>query len=256
MKNLVFVSDFFSTQVSGGGEIYDEILTSELQSRGVKVCRFNSHEFTKKHFSLYEKMGFVFLISNFVNLREDVKKIIQLYPSKYCILEHDHKYVTTRNPAEFKDFVAPKSMIINRDFYKSAKYVFCQSIKHTEVLKKNLEIDNVINLSCSLWTNEQLNLIRSKIKPKNGKAAIINDSNIIKGTHEAIKKCSSMKIDFDLLDKKPYEEYLEDLSHYEKFVFFPKTLESFCRVILEARMLGCKLVTNKLNGCTYEPWFR
>ena len=44
---------------------------------------------------------------------------------------------------------------------------------------------------------------------------------------------------------------LEDLSHYEKFVFFPKTLESFCRVILEAKMLGCKLVTNKLNGCTY-----
>ena len=140
----------------------------------------------QKHFNLYEKNGFFFLISNFVN--PDVKKIIQLYPNKYCILEHDHKYVATRNPAEFlKILLRHKSMIINRDFYKSAKHVFCQSIKHAEVLSMNLEIDNVINLSCSLWTNEQLNLI-NKIKPKNNKAAIINDSNIIKGTHEANQK--------------------------------------------------------------------
>ena len=256
MNKIVFISDFFANQVSGGAEIYDDILIEELRKRGVKVCKFNSHEFTKKHFHLYEKMGFVFLISNFVNLSNNVMKLIQLYSDKYCILEHDHKYLMTRNPAEFKNFQAPPQMIINKDFYKSAKQVFCQSIKHAEVLSSNLDIDNVTNLRCSLWSPEQLDLIRKNIQDKNGKAMIINDPNTIKGASEAVSICKSKGIEYDLIEKLPYEEYLSYLGKYDKFVFFPKTLESFCRVVLEARMLSCKLVTNNLNGCTYEPWFK
>jgi len=256
MNKVVFVSDFFSDQVQGGAEIYDALLIQQLESKGVKVCKFNSHEFTDKHFKLYEKTGFMFLISNFVNLSKSVVKLLQVYPDRYCILEHDHKYLANRNPAEFRNFKATPDMIVNRDFYKSAKQVFCQSIKHAEVLSFNLGIENVTNLGCSLWSKKQLDLIRSKICEKNNKALIINDQNIIKGTQEAITVCEDKKIDYDLLDKMPYEEYLTELAKYERFVFFPKTLESFCRVLLEARMLGCKLMTNSLNGCTYEPWFR
>lgn len=256
MSKVVFISDFFAHQISGGAEIYDQILMTELESRGVKVCKFNSAEFTKKHFTLYEKMDFMFLVSNFIQLREDVKKVMQVYSSKYCILEHDHKYLSNRNPADFKDFRAPNQMIVNRDFYKSAKCVFCQSTKHAEVLAMNLNIDNVENLSCSLWSKEQISLIRSKICTKNNSAMIINDPNTIKGTKESISLCQKKGIDFNLIAKLPYESYLGQLAIHEKFVFLPKTLESFCRVILEARMLGCKLITNNLNGCTYEPWFK
>jgi hypothetical protein len=256
MKKIVFVSDFFSDQVQGGAEIYDALLVQQLESKGVKVCKFNSHEFTDKHFKLYEKTGFMFLVSNFVNLSESVKKLMQIYSDRYCILEHDHKYLRNRNPADFKNFKAPREMIINQEFYRSAKQVFCQSVKHAEVLSLNLGIDNVTNLGCSLWSKEQLELISSKICEKNNKAAIINDPNVIKGTKEAVAVCESKNIDYDLLPKAGYEDYLSTLAKYETFVFFPKTLESFCRVLLEARMMGCKLVTNNLNGCTYEPWFR
>ncbi len=256
MKKIVFVSDFFADQVQGGAEIYDALLVQQLESKGVKVCKFNSHEFTDKHFKLYEKTGFMFLVSNFVNLSESVKKLMQIYSDRYCILEHDHKYLKNRNPADFKNFKAPREMIINQEFYRSAKQVFCQSVKHAEVLSLNLGIDNVTNLGCSLWSKEQLELISSKICEKNSKAAIINDPNVIKGTKEAVAVCESKNIDYDLLPKAKYENYLSTLAKYETFVFFPKTLESFCRVLLEARMMGCKLVTNNLNGCTYEPWFR
>lgn len=256
MKKIVFVSDFFADQVQGGAEIYDALLVQQLESKGVKVCKFNSHEFTDKHFKLYEKTGFMFLVSNFINLSESVKKLMQIYSDRYCILEHDHKYLKNRNPADFKNFKAPTEMIINQEFYRSAKQVFCQSVKHAEVLSLNLGIDNVTNLGCSLWSKEQLELISSKICEKNSKAAIINDPNVIKGTKEAVAVCESKNIDYDLLEKIRYEDYLSTLAKYETFVFFPKTLESFCRVLLEARMMGCKLVTNNLNGCTYEPWFR
>ena len=255
MSKLVFVSDFFAEHVQGGAEIYDSILIQELISKGVKVCKFQALEFTNKHFELYEKMGFNFVISNFTHLDENLKKVFQLYPDRYSILEHDHKYISNRNPAVFVDFKPPSNMIINRDFYKNAKNVFCQSVKHAEVLRNNLKIDNVINLGCSLWSSEQLSLIRQQVIKKNNKAIIINDPNPIKGTQTAVDVCKKKNIDFDLVEKTSHEEYLTNLSRYDKLAFFPKTLESFCRVIVEARMLECKLITNNLNGCTYEPWF-
>ena len=63
MKKIVFISDFFENQVSGGAEIYDDVLIKEL-SKTHKICKFNSSEFTVKDFNLYKSYGFNFLISN------------------------------------------------------------------------------------------------------------------------------------------------------------------------------------------------
>ena len=91
-------------------------------------------------------MGFVFLISNFVSLSPELK-LLQYGSFEYSIIEHDHKYIKSRNPAVYHEFTAPDDRIINHDFYKNAKCVFCQSVKHAEVLKQNLNVDNVINLA-------------------------------------------------------------------------------------------------------------
>jgi hypothetical protein len=126
VKKIVFISDFFENQISGGAEICDGVLIKEL-SKTHKICKFNSSEFTVKHFNLYKSCGFSFLISNFVALSEDVKKIISL-DGEYCIIEHDHKYLKTRNPSIFANFKAPEQILINVNFYRSAKKVFCQSV--------------------------------------------------------------------------------------------------------------------------------
>ena len=257
MKKIVFISDFFANQVSGGAEIYDSILISELQKKGIKISKFNSHEFTEKHLSLYVNTGFNFIISNFTQLVDNVKRRFQAYGDRYIIIEHDHKYLVDRNPANYKNFIAPPSRIINRFFYASAKHVFCQSNKHAEVLSSNLNIKNVINLGCSLWSSDQLEILRQSLKnEKNDKCFILGDENPIKGLDDAKKYCDDKQLKYDIVGKLPYINFLSHLSKYEKFVFFPKTLESFCRVVLEARMLDCKLITNNLNGCTYEPWFK
>ena len=180
-----------------------------------------------------------------------------MYPNRYCIIEHDHKYVSERNPAIYKNFIAPPQSIVNKDFYKSAKYVFCQSVKHTEVLSKNLNIDNVINLGCSLWTKDQIEFLKQNCtNDKNKKHFVLGDLNPIKGLKEAKDLCVKKGVDFDVVEKQPYPDFIKQLSQYDKLVFLPKTLESFCRIILEARMLNCGIVTNNLNGCTYEPWFK
>ena len=257
MNKVVYVSDLFYEQAQGGAETCDHILINEMRAKGIKVVTFNSKEFTEKHVNLYLKTDFVFMISNFVQLSQKVKKVLQIYSDKYCIMEHDHKYNIDRNPALFANFQIPSNRIINKDFYESAKYVFCQSVKHAEVLSSNLNINNVINLSCSLWSDEQLDLIEKCCNnEKNNKHFISGDINPIKGTSDAKKVCESRGLKYDIVPRQTYEEFINSLSQYSKFVFFPKTLESFCRVILEARMLNCGLVTNKLNGCTYEPWFK
>lgn len=255
MKKLVFISDFFAEQVQGGAEIYDDVLIDELKKR-TKVATFQSHDFGVKHFEFYLSHDYNFIISNFVNLSQQMISRLQSIGDRYIIIEHDHKYLKTRNPTVFKDYKAPPEYIINKSFYSSAKMVFCQSEKHKDVLQKNLKIDNVVSLSCSLWSKEQLDFIRSSITEKNDRAYVMNDKNPIKGSDKSIQLCDKKGIPYDVIDVLPYKEFIAKLAEYDKFVFFPKTLETFSRVILEARMLGCKLITNNLNSCTYEKWFK
>ena len=116
-------------------------------------------------------------------------------------------------------------------------------------------INNVVSLGCSLWSKKQIHIIRDSISDKNGKAFILDDPNPIKGKDRALAFCKKKNIEYDLISKKPYKEFIKTLALYDKLVFFPSTLESFCRLALESKMLGCKLVTNNFNGCTYEEWF-
>ena len=45
MKKIVFISDFFVEEISGGAEIYDQVLIEELKNRGIKICKFKSANF-------------------------------------------------------------------------------------------------------------------------------------------------------------------------------------------------------------------
>ena len=194
IKNIVFVSDFFAAQVSGGAEIYDNILINELKNKNIKVVKFNSNEFTKSYFNFYRKHNFHFLISNFVNLNKNLIKYIQVFKNTYSILEHDHKYDKNRNPGIYnKEFKIPTQYIINKLFYENAKNVFCQSQMHEDIINKNLNLQNTVNLSCSLWSEEQLDVIRANLKNKKNINLILKDNNPVKGARQAELFCKEKK---------------------------------------------------------------
>jgi hypothetical protein len=127
MKKIVFISDFFVDQIAGGGEICDNVLMSLFRDDGYRIAKFNSHLTSDNHIKLYRKCGYKFIVSNFCNLHEQAKQELMKYPGSYCIMEHDHKYLRTRDPSVFKDFKAPNSQIVNRIFYANAKAIFAQS---------------------------------------------------------------------------------------------------------------------------------
>jgi len=70
-----------------------------------------------------------------------------------------------------------------------------------------------------------------------------------------INYCEKNNINYELIGSSDYYTFLKQLSQNESLVFFPSTLESFCRLVVEARMLGCKLITNENVGATSEDWF-
>lgn len=86
----------------------------------------------------------------------------------------------------------------------------------------NLDINNVTNLSCSLWSRKQLEIIRDSIADKNDKAYIINDQNSIKGTPAAVQYCKKKGISYSLQNKMPYDDFIKTLGTYSSFVFFRK----------------------------------
>ena len=190
MKKLVFISDFFVDQIAGGGEICDDVLLSMLSSDDTKVVKLNSHTVIDKHIKLYRQCGFKFLISNFCNLREDTKQELIKYPGLYSIMEHDHKYLRSRDPSIFKDFIAPPNQIINRIFYANAKAIFAQSKLHKEVIEKNLKINNIISLGMNLWTDEQLAIIEKNVEnEKKDDFSIVNSANPTKNTQACVSYC-------------------------------------------------------------------
>ena len=257
MNKIVFIADFFDSEVKGGAEIYDSILIDLLRNDGVKVVEFKSQDITEKHISLYRKCGFHFVISNFVAFSEEKKQELIKYPDSYSILEHDHKYIIERDPSGYKDYIVHPSRIINRIFYASAKNVFAQSKIHSEVIQKNLKINNVVNLGMSLWTDEQLEIIEQNFdNEKQDDVSIVNSSNPTKNTAAAVNRCKDKNINYTLIGSQNYSEFIEQLSSHKTYMYIPRVLESFNRVLLEARMLDCKLQTTNLNGCISEDWFK
>tara|TARA_R110000824_G_scaffold119818_1_gene274186 strand:+ start:2637 stop:4253 length:1617 start_codon:yes stop_codon:yes gene_type:complete len=255
MLNLFFLSDFdLEFPHHGGAEIYDQVLISELKKAGCKVKLYPLYKNRNEDFLSLIKEKDNFIISNFTLLTETEKSILK--NKNYVIVEHDHKYISTRDPSNFKDYIVPKNCIIGKDFYEAAAKVYCQSSVHSDVVRKNLKISNIEYLPCSLWSDEQIEILEKNIdNKKESKVAILDSTNHIKNTRKAIQYCEENNKNYNLISGI-YEEFIELLSKNEEYLFLPKVLESFSRVCVEARIVGCKVMTNKLSSCIHEDWYK
>jgi|TARA_R110000824_G_scaffold118998_2_gene272835 GT2 family glycosyltransferase len=251
-KKIIFIADYFTEHVLGGGELNNEELIIILQESGYDVLKVQSHlvtlDFLKRH-----KDDF-FIVANFVNLYEHNKEFLK--KTSYIIYEHDHKYLRSRNPATYKNFKAPERDILNYHFYKNAKAVACQSSFHKDIMSKNLNLDNIISLGGNLWSKSSLNKIRElSKKEKKDRYSIMNSQIPHKNTQGTINYCRYKSLDFELISSPDYFTFLEKLGSNKNFIFLPKTPETLSRVVVEARMMGCSVIVNNLIGASGEPWF-
>jgi len=235
---ILFIADLFNNELNGGAENNDNVLIDFLKNKNYLIdcikCSFFSEEIANKY-------NF-FIISNFITLQEKHK--IFLRDKKYIIYEHDHKYIKTRDPSQYSNFKIPDDDLINVDFYKKATAVVVLSKICKEVIEKNLDLENVYNIGCSLWSDERLDFIDSlSNNKKNNKYAVLASNNPIKNTNAAIELCKKHNLDFELIPSCGELELLKRLSFFEGLVFLPGVLETFSRISAEAKMFNCKLVT-------------
>lgn len=252
----IFIADFFENEVNGGAELTDSKLR-KLIAKNNSIETIKCINVTINWLKSHQNSRFI--ISNFVMLDESIKKYL-IENCNYVIWEHDHKYLKSRNPSIFKDFLAPKDQLQNVDFYKSAKAVVCQTNLHAKVVKQNLNINNIVNFGGSIWNDEELNFIENQIKDKkNNNACFAQSDNPYKGSKESEVWCKQQVQDnFKYTSIQPCEwsSFIKQLSEHNIFVFFPQVLETCSRVCVEARMLGLKIVGNKNIAALQEEWFK
>lgn len=250
MIRVLFIADFFADEIPGGGELNNQVLIERLASDGFKVKCKKSH--LVKPYDILETERII--VANFANLSQEMKSFIS--KKHYIIYEHDHKYLPTRNPGVYKNYLAPKDRIVNRDFYKNAKIVLCQSDFHAEIAKKNLELDNIVSLGGNLWPDSHFLLLEEMAStPKKEAYAVIESGNWHKGTQDALLYCKSLDLKHVLIEPQRPSEFLRDLGQYTDLIFFPKTPETLSRIVVEARMMGMSTRTTSNIGAIHEEWF-
>lgn len=252
---IAFLADVFVEDgINGGGELNNEELIKLLENKDILVKKYHTHNL---QVSNLPDEDYSLIIGNFLALPPETKSHIS-DKRNYIIYEHDHKYLKTRDPSHFENYRAPKDQIINKKFYQNAKAVITQSKLHKEVVEKNLEIDNVVNISGNLWSADVLDYIESIATEQDKKHDVcsIMYSNIPnKNVEGSLLYCKFKKLNSEKIMPCSHKEFLMKINKNKSLVFFPKTLETLSRIVIEARMLNCKIITNKKIGATSEDWF-
>ncbi len=251
---VLFVADFFLRDmvIPGGAERNDDVLIDKLRKRGISIETIRCTELNN---NLHILSNFdVILVGNFSRLSDVAIKAIQQH--NYIIYEHDHKYVRGRDPSVFPGFRIPAWAIVNRDFYAKAHKVVVLSSLCKYIIENALNLSNVVNIGTSLWSDEELHHLSSlhaRKTPKNNKFAVLISANKIKGTREAIEWCRLNSVDYNVLPPKPWKHLVECLSEYKGLVFMPQVCETFNRLVVEAKSLNCRVITNEsLIGAASE----
>jgi len=253
-KKVLLISDEVYSEINNGGaESNNNEIIKILNDSGIKCDFIKTHDFNNTFDSIVKYD--LYIVSNFYFISEEAKNF--LYSKKYIITEHDYKFVRERNPCFFPNLIVPQDRIIHVDFYKNAKFVLVQSNFQKEVFGKSIKLDNLINFSGNLWSDETLDLILSLSKtPKNGKAAILGEDDYgIKGRDISIEFCKKVHLKYDLLPKTNHHSFLKNLSKYSTYVFFPRSPETLSRVSIEARLMGLSVVTSDYTAAVHESFF-
>lgn len=249
---IAFVADYFADEIPGGGEVNNDELIKLLSAEHT-LLKVKSRNLDPA--AIENGLVDFYIISNFLELSYQSYTYL-VERANYIIYEHDHKYVRSRNPAQYEDYQVPASEIVNQKFYENAKAILCQSEFHASIVRKNLGLDTIKSLGGNLWSDESLQLMSNLAsQDKLDMCAIMQTDNWHKNTIGAVRYCKAKELGHVLIPPCDYHDFLSRLSTYKRLVFFPQTPETLSRIVVEARMMGMSVITNQNVGATKEPWF-
>lgn len=258
---VIVVSDMFADEYVGGAELTTQAV---IDSSPLRVHRVKSRDLTLEMLEQGNQMFWVF--GNFAEMNS------QLIPSiianlKYTVLEYDYKYCRFRSPEKHLESTKTPCDCHNQlsgkmvsAFYYGSMGLWWMSEKqkerYTTMFPFLLEKDNVV-LS-SVFDAKTLGVIehlKSNAPVDRNGWIVLGSSSWVKGFSAAEKWCKDNSKEHEIVWNVPYDQLLLKLSRAEGFVYLPAGADTCPRMVIEAKLLGCKLVLNDNVQHRKEDWF-
>lgn len=251
MKYTFISDEFCEDGFSGGGETCNKELINCLLKNGHSVEKVYSFFCSPEFISNSDSD--IFIIGNFIALPLESKDTLK--NKKYIIYEHDHKFLKSRDPSVYENFIAPKSEIINYNFYKNSYKIVAQSSTHKKIIELNLKLSNV-EACINFWSEEDLvNLESFQGIEKKYDACFMNHLYEQKNATGAKDFCLKNNYNYILINHNTeHKKFCEILASSRNFVFFPKVFETLSRVCIEANCLNTDIIGNQNIAYLLESW--
>lgn len=265
---VVFVCDYFTTEVNGGAELTSEAILAKCPH---KVARIHSTSVTKK--MLDENKDKYWIFGNFVALDSFIIAYLPDAGINYSVIEFDFKYCAFRSEQRHLSQTGqpcncakePHGMNVARLLAK-ADHLFWMSEGQRDIYLKALpslkEPASKHIVQSSTFDDTTLDFINelagkytdSELKEKKV-YSILGGGSWIKGVEETAKWCQVNRKNHRPLPSLPYRQFLDEMAKTHGFVFMPLDFDTCPRVLIEARLLGLEIIANNNVLNKNDPWF-
>lgn len=259
--DVVFVSDAFASQLLGGAELSLQALIDASPLRG---CCVNSQALSFQ--TLESGMGKHWIFGNFAGLHPELIPSI-IGNLKYSIIEFDYKFCRYRS---MQKHLVAEGIECNCDeeqygkmisaFFCGAQTLWWMSEKQKAIYDEKFPflVDKEASFVLSSVFDDaffvKIQELKSTPRPRSG-WVVLNSNSWIKGTEDALEHCSQHGLSPNLTGNVSYDSMLETLASSEGLIFLPRGDDTCPRLVIEAKLLGCKLILNDHVQHKDEEWF-
>ena len=260
--DIVFVADLFADQYTGGAELTTEAL---IERSKLSVLKLNARDVSMDVLRAGADKFWVFGNVSSVDLNLLPTIAVNL---RYSVLAFDYAFCDYRSVEKCELAVGRACTCHERDrgklvagFYASAQRVWwmseAQMLKWHERFPDLAERANGRVLG-SVFSERHLDMMkgRREIPGDRSGYVICGSTSWIKGSDDAAKHCDELGVDYKSLWDLTPEDALDELSWARTFVYLPKGGDTCPRMVIEAKLVGCELVTNEHVQHADEPWFK
>ena len=261
--DIIFVADFFVEDYPGGAELTSEAL---IKSCDMNIQKIHARDLTIDALSVGARKHWIF--SNCTTMNPNLIPSIMSNLS-YSIVEYDYKFCMYRsiekhkhetgNECDCHEELHGKMMSA---FFHGANTIWWMSEDQQNRYfarfpflreKENSVLSSVFDDDFFAKVKE----LREKYANKKRKGWIVLGSESwIKGAQDAEQWCKDNNKEYEVVWGVPYNELLEKLAAAEGFVYLPRGGDTCPRMVIEAKLLGCKLHLNDHVQHAKEIWFK
>ena len=261
-KQIIFVADMFAEQYAGGAELTSEAL---IDASPELVKKVHARNLTVEF--LQENADAFWIFGNFASINWSLVPVIAAN-LRYAVLEYDYKFCLHRSIEKHLHETGQECDCHKKQlgqlvaaFYQAADVVFwmsdAQRLRYIERFPALLNHRNSIVLS-SVFDQQffdKIEAIKNSSSERSG-WVVLGSQSWIKGFDDAVKWCEDNGKRFQSYWDVPYDQMLNTLASAEGFVYLPKGGDTCPRMVIEAKLLGCEVVTNDNVQHASEIWWQ